>query len=505
MRNYVVSIGLVMASAGCLLAGDPATEADVLVPMNGELVPASMVPDGHNLGIVQNDLISPAALVYDNGPTDLVTGQEMSSFKEACDFTIGAAASVGRCTFAAFDFTGADFAAWDGTVSWELWSDGGGSPGAMIDSGTGTGISRTFIGTNGSGWDYWEFDMDLDHNAAAPAGTSWWVLNMNASCAVREDFYMGTTAVVGANSNFDNGCTGVWTITTYDCAFALYTPTTSGNCIDFDDLAEPCGFSSTTALRNKYAGQGVTFDGPAARDGGGILDQCGGFGANAHSGSNFLAFNRGAVGAYSDGGTPTDPQTILFSPAVSGVSLWVSGGGGSTSFRMLAYDASGNTIDADSETSPAGGWIEMNVAAAGIARVEVHEVGGDNAFMMDTLCWDRAQGSCLDLRVSKLVASQQATWDVSGATPGEQVGIVYGFQPGTTGVNGSFSYCATFDIKGVNATKVVCKKNADGAGTISCTKTIPGNLSGARLLTQAAERNTCPKECVSNLDDQIIG
>ncbi len=277
---------------------------------------------------------------------------------------------------------------------------------------------------------------------------------------------------------------------------------TDNGCIDFDDLVEPCAFSSTTALTNKYAAQGVTFSGPAARDGGGILDQCGGFGANAHSGTNFLAFNRG--GSFSDGGTPTDPETITFDAPVSGVSMWVSGGGGATSFRMLAYDAGGNNIASDSQSSPGGGWVEMSVAEAGIVRVVITEVGGDNAFMMDTLCWDQVLAPCLDLRVSKLIAGQQATWVVTGATPGEQVGVVYGFQDGTTVVNGTFGYCATFDIKGVNASKVVCRKNADGAGQISCAKTIPSGLSGTRLLTQAAERNTCSKECMSNLDDQVI-
>ncbi len=112
---------------------------------------------------------------------------------------------------------------------------------------------------------------------------------------------------------------------------------------------------------------------------------------------------------------------------------------------------------------------------------------------------------CLEMTVSKFTAGQAATWDVSGATPGEQVAIVYGLNAGTTNVNGFAGYCATFGIKGINQNKVICTKTADGNGDIACKKTIPGGMVGVNILSQAAERNTCPDECVSNLDDQVIG
>jgi hypothetical protein len=34
---------------------------------------------------------------------------------------------------------------------------------------------------------------------------------------------------------------------------------------------------------------------------------------------------------------------------------------------------------------------------------------------------------------------------------------------------------------------------------------LPGNVSGLTVHTQAAERDTCPDECVSNIDTQTIG
>ncbi len=112
---------------------------------------------------------------------------------------------------------------------------------------------------------------------------------------------------------------------------------------------------------------------------------------------------------------------------------------------------------------------------------------------------------CLTMTVDTLVAGQSAAWTVSGATPGEQVAIVYGLSAGSSSVSGYAGYCATFGIKSVNANKLICKKNADGAGQVVCKKPIPGGMSGVRVLSQAAERNTCPDECVSNLDDQVVG
>lgn len=111
---------------------------------------------------------------------------------------------------------------------------------------------------------------------------------------------------------------------------------------------------------------------------------------------------------------------------------------------------------------------------------------------------------CLDLTVSMLTAGQSATWDISGATPGAEVAVVYGHNPGNTAINGFAGYCADFGIDGVNQKRVICRKTADGNGDISCKKMLPGNITGLRVLSQATERNTCPDTCMSNIDDQTV-
>ncbi len=137
----------------------------------------------------------------------------------------------------------------------------------------------------------------------------------------------------------------------------------------------------------------------------------------------------------------------------------------------------------------------------GYARTLV--MGGLGAH--DALSSAGPSAPCLELRVDRLVGGSKADWNVSGATAGEQVAIVYGFAPGSTVVNGFAGYCASFGIQGVNQNKLICTKAADGGGNVTCTKPIPGGASGTRVLSQAAERNTCPDECVSNLDDQVVG
>lgn len=112
--------------------------------------------------------------------------------------------------------------------------------------------------------------------------------------------------------------------------------------------------------------------------------------------------------------------------------------------------------------------------------------------------------SCLLMTVSKLVGGKQGTWTVTQATPGKRVAVVYGFQPGQTVVNNIQGYCATFGIKGVSSSKLICQKVADGTGKIACNVPIPVNAVGKRVLSQAAMQGTCPKECISNLDDQVV-
>jgi hypothetical protein len=115
-----------------------------------------------------------------------------------------------------------------------------------------------------------------------------------------------------------------------------------------------------------------------------------------------------------------------------------------------------------------------------------------------------APEACLELAVENLVAGQTATWTVSNAFPTETVAVVYGFAGGST--NGSaFGYCYEFDIQGVNQNRLIGQGVADGGGVATVMKNLPGNSSGISVKFQAAEKNTCPDTCMSNLLEEVIG
>lgn len=111
---------------------------------------------------------------------------------------------------------------------------------------------------------------------------------------------------------------------------------------------------------------------------------------------------------------------------------------------------------------------------------------------------------CSRLTVSNLVAGEEATWNVIGARGGEEIAITYGLRPGETILNGQASYCATFAIEGILPSRVICRANADAGGTLTCSRRVPDGASGVRVLMQAAQANTCPYECMSNIVEQVI-
>lgn len=89
---------------------------------------------------------------------------------------------------------------------------------------------------------------------------------------------------------------------------------------------------------------------------------------------------------------------------------------------------------------------------------------------------------CLALAVGTLFAGRPGNWDISGATPNAKGVVVYGFQAGSTGVNGTGGYCATFGIKGVNQNRVVGFWVADGNGNAQVSRTIPSSAKGKTVL-----------------------
>ena len=119
--------------------------------------------------------------------------------------------------------------------------------------------------------------------------------------------------------------------------------------------------------------------------GGAVLDDCGGFGATAHSGDNFLAFISSAT--LQNGMPAQGPTTIDFANAVQSASIWGAGGNGpGATIQMEAFQG---LVSVALDTQSVGGgnqWVQLSVAnAGGFDRLVVREISGKSAWMLDDL------------------------------------------------------------------------------------------------------------------------
>lgn len=120
--------------------------------------------------------------------------------------------------------------------------------------------------------------------------------------------------------------------------------------IDFEGVAAPTAFVETSPLRDAYAHLGVTFSGPDALSGGGVLHRNAGFNVTGHSGDSYLAFNSAILGAYPSGGAAAGPGIISFATPVRSVSMYV-GSRQSGTITLEAFDGDGNVVDTTSAPS----------------------------------------------------------------------------------------------------------------------------------------------------------
>jgi hypothetical protein len=155
--------------------------------------------------------------------------------------------------------------------------------------------------------------------------------------------------------------------------------------ISFEDVTAHCGFAAVNPLRNRYAA--AKFSGPSSTEGGAVLDQCGGFGVTARTGSRFLAFNGGV--SMANGGVARGPEKITLPVRQKSVSIWVSQSGatvGNATFRIAAR-RNGTTVTTASATTATSEWVELKVSSAkGIDNVTLSTpVEPDGIWVADDL------------------------------------------------------------------------------------------------------------------------
>lgn len=153
---------------------------------------------------------------------------------------------------------------------------------------------------------------------------------------------------------------------------------------DGNPITAPGLFNQTTALQDLYAAWGVHFQGPSALDGGAILNQNAGFGVTALSGSNFLAFNSGALLA--DGGVPRAPETILFDEAQFEVSFMIAGGTVNVTFTLSVYDENDQLLESQETTT--ANWKQVKFTVEGIRKLVIAPRFGATSFVVEDLYFD---------------------------------------------------------------------------------------------------------------------
>ncbi len=146
-------------------------------------------------------------------------------------------------------------------------------------------------------------------------------------------------------------------------------------------------------------------------------------------------------------------------------------------------------------------WVDYGDFGGRSPGINIFGVDSDVNFRLRGIA---GPAYCLTMTVSPLVAGSQALWKVSGATPGSVVSLVLGYQAGSTIFTGEFGYCASFGIEGVDQTRLIASRIAGIAGVVFVKLGIPKYTSGLTVLTQAAEKGTCPDECISEVDTQVI-
>jgi|CXWL01.1.fsa_nt_gi hypothetical protein len=114
-----------------------------------------------------------AAVVFNNGAPDQVSGTNMSANMVAEDFTIGATTDITNLRFWTIQSALGDYS---GSLSWAIYG-GGAQPGAVLFSGT---SAATAVATGGSsGFGYAEYVFDITTLFQLSAGSYWLGLGNN--------------------------------------------------------------------------------------------------------------------------------------------------------------------------------------------------------------------------------------------------------------------------------------------------------------------------------------
>jgi len=236
--------------------------------------------------------------------------------------------------------------------------------------------------------------------------------------------------------------------------------------INFDEFhAETLFLNSDGPLRDRYASLGVHFTGPAANDGGAVLDVSS-FAVTGESEPNALAFNTGATySAAKGGGVPRGPETITFDTPIHAASIRVGQTGGGT-VRLTAFDGT-TAVSTNFQTSQSA-LQTLDVAAARITTLRLEFSG--TATVWDDLTWSTSPVSVDDAFATR--ANRTLTVNAPGVlgndsdADGDTLTVALTRGPGngqlTLRPDGGFTYTPRIGFSGVDT---FAYRAGDGTGS----------------------------------------
>jgi len=151
------------------------------------------------IGALTLSSVSTAAVIYDNGAPNQQSGNEMTQWVQIEDFTLTAAATITDIHFWSVDSGRLA----DGTITWQIYSDNGGVPDAILASGN-TAATRTATGNTLSFGTEYANDFDI---AALALGAGTYHLGLhNGALSVtdRLEFYWETTGLNSTTTGLED-------------------------------------------------------------------------------------------------------------------------------------------------------------------------------------------------------------------------------------------------------------------------------------------------------------
>ncbi len=162
------------------------------------------------------------------------------------------------------------------------------------------------------------------------------------------------------------------------------------------------------------------------------------------------------------------------------------------------------------------GWVDVNtLISQGPANANIFEVMGVNASGM--LCGSmidnngqveavRLSPGCLVLTVENLIVDEKVIVTVEGGTPGQRTAVLIGFGGAPSTFTDVKKWCATFGFQARmqgRKIKVAFSGIFDKNGRVVRKRNVREKARGLTMMFQAAERGTCPNQCMSNIVTRI--